>query len=255
MPIVRRVGKSMDFARSKSISHFAPRHLEKQDSAKPHHNPKDHSDIGPTKHPLAKRVEEIRALKNKSLSTHEAPKSFDQTKNLVISAAIEKMPPKRQAHKQNIFKKYKKFFNVTTISLSTLVIIGCLILFYLPTVSLHIAGARANIDASYPEYHPDGYKFKGPVSFKSGQVSITFTANTGNTKFTINQTKSSWDSSAVRDMVNIDSKGEFIATEEKGLTVYTYSGNAAWVNGGILFTINGDAPLSGDQIRRIAVSL
>jgi hypothetical protein len=47
----------------------------------------------------------------------------------------------------------------------------------------------------------------------------------------------------------------YITYNERGLTIYTYNSNAAWVNNGVLYTIDGDAPLSSDQIRRIATSL
>jgi hypothetical protein len=42
---------------------------------------------------------------------------------------------------------------------------------------------------------------------------------------------------------------------ERGLTVYTYGSKAAWVNGGILYTLNGNAPLNSDQILKIASSM
>ena len=125
----------------------------------------------------------------------------------------------------------------------------------MPSLSVRIASIQAGISATYPEYSPNGYSLNGPVQFSDNEVVINFRANTGNTKFVIKQSKSSWDSSAVKNKVSNDSKGEFITTEEKGLTIYTYNGNASWVNGGILYAITGDAPLSGDQIRRIATSL
>ena len=95
------------------------------------------------------------------------------------------------------------------------------------------------------------------MTFSDGEVIINFAANTGSTKFTITQKKSLLDSSAVlNDIVRKEVGGQYNTSQAGGLTVYTFNGgNAAWVNAGILYTIKGDAPLSGEQIRRIATSL
>lgn len=61
--------------------------------------------------------------------------------------------------------------------------------------------------------------------------------------------------SAVKAKAEQDASGEVTTTSERGLTIFTYKNNAIWVNGGILYSISGDASLSGDQIRQIATSL
>lgn len=125
----------------------------------------------------------------------------------------------------------------------------------IPSLSVKVASIQSGINASYPEFLPDGYSSDGPVTYDNDTVIINFHANTGNTKFTIKQTKSPLDSTAVKEKVEKSSKGQFLVKEERGLTIFTYNGNGMWVNGGILYTITGDAPLSSDQIRRIAISL
>jgi len=144
-------------------------------------------------------------------------------------------------------------------------VIGCLVLLllgfylaylFLPSLSVQIASTRAGIRATYPEYHPDGYGLKGPVTYKDNTVVVEFVASSGKTSFRIIQTKSSWDSTAVLENLVKEKVGnDYITTQERGLTIYVYSGNAAWVNGGILYTIEGNAPLSSEQIQRVAASL
>lgn len=125
-----------------------------------------------------------------------------------------------------------------------------------PNLSVRVAAAQAGIDASYPGYRPDGYRLNGPVAYSEGQVRMQFAANTGSTNFTLNQSKSSWDSSALlENFIKKESKDEYSTSQEKGITIYNYGNNAAWVSGGILYTIEGDAPLSPDQIRKIATSV
>ncbi|MEI7689717.1 MAG: hypothetical protein WCI79_01980 [Candidatus Saccharibacteria bacterium] len=240
--LMRKAGRSMDIARSKSVARFAaqPKPVTPAPS-QPH--------IAPSRHPIARKVDAIRQQQQRS----QAPQTLKQIKESAIADAMQKTVP--AADKKGFFKRNLKFINIFSISLAVLIIVGCVVYLNMPNISVRIASAQAGIDAKFPEYHPDGYSVNGPVAYNNGEVTINFRANTGDANFKIKQTKSTWDSSAVRNKVNKDSGGEFITTEEKGLTIYTYNGNAAWVNGGILYTVDGNAPLSGDQIRRIATSL
>jgi len=242
--------RSMDIARSKDVSHFA-----KKLASSPLKVAQRTPDIKPVKHPLATKVEKKRSLsKNVAIKqqqpVHKSPKTI---KDEAIAEALKK--PAVKPEKKNIFKRHPKIFNIFSVGAVLLLIAGYFTYTNMPSLSVRVASAQAGIKATYPEYKPDGYSLNGPVAYSDGEVTINFRANTGNSEFVIEQSKSSWDSSAVKNKVEKDSKGQFITTEERGLTVYTYGGNASWVNGGILYTISGDAPLSGDQIRRIAASL
>ena len=100
------------------------------------------------------------------------------------------------------------------------------------------------------------YSLSGPVAYRQGNVSMKFAANAGPQSFTISQSKSGWDSSAVRENYIAPKVGDNYTTNSvDGLTIYTYQGNAAWVNKGILYTITGNAPLSTEQIEHIATSI
>jgi hypothetical protein len=249
--LVRKVGRSMDIARSKSISHFAQHTLltpAKQTTAK--QNP----DVGPVKHPLATKVEKARSSITAPTAKTIATKPAKLIKEEAIAEALKK--PSEKPNKPNIFKRHAKFISTFGASIILLAIIGYSTYFFIPSISVRVASAQAGINATYPEYHPDGYSLNGPVSYSDGEVTINFHANTGSTKFAIKQSKSSWDSTALKNEVDKDSNSMVInTTEEHGLTIYTYNNTVTWVNGGILYTITGDAPLSSDQIRRIATSL
>ncbi|MBI3889698.1 DUF4367 domain-containing protein [Candidatus Saccharibacteria bacterium] len=250
-PLIRKVGRSMDIARSKSVAHFAPRpsvEPVKATVAKPM------ASVGPQKHPIAARVESIRAMAPKPVAA--AAKSAKDIKEQAIAEAFKKLS-EHEKEQKNLHKRNSKMIKRITLIVGVIlaILIGYFIYVNMPILSVRVASASAGINASFPQYQPDGYSLSGPVAYSDGQVTRTLHANTGNSKFIIKQARSSWDSSALKNQVNTDSNGEFITTEERGLTIYTYNGNAAWVNGGILYTITGDAPLSGDQIRRIATSL
>lgn len=244
MALARKVGHTMDVARSKSISHFISR---------PAAPPKKQGtpDIGPTKHPILARIEKAR-VSGKPIV--KKPEPAATIKNEAIPAGLKRLDDK-PANVDSPIKKQHKILNITTAVISLMVIVGYLIYLYLPSFSVRIASTQAGINATYPEYRPDGYSIDGPVAYKDGEVTINFHSNTGDSKFVIKQSKSSLDSSAVKLIAEKASKGEISTTSERGLTIFSYENNAMWVNGGILYAITGDAPLSSDQIRRIAVSL
>lgn len=251
-PLVRKIGQSMDIARSKSISHFnGPRNIHQLKSQVAKIKP----DLQPIKHPMVAKVEHIRSLKKQSVSTPEAPKTSKTIKEEAITEALKKASEVKTPKKPGFFKRNHKFINIVSISLLLIIAIGYITYLNMPNLSVIVASKQAGINAKFPDYQPDGYSVQGPISYQNGEVTIDFRANTGNNGFVIKQSKSSWDSSAVKNMVDKDSKGEFITTEERGLTIFTYDGNAAWVNGGILYTIKGNATLSSDQVRKIATGL
>jgi len=250
MPI-RKIGQNMDIARSKSVAHFAPRPnpvTTKMTTAK------KLMDIGPTKHPIAAKVEALRSVSKNVPTKPSANKSSKDLKEEAIAEAINKASVKPKKPKK-FLKRNARYFNIFSISFVLLILVGYLTYLYMPSISVRIASAQAGIDATFPEYQPGGYSIDGPVTYTNSEVTINFHANTGNSKFVIKQSRSSWDSSAVKLMVDKESNSETSETKESGLTIYTYENNAAWVNGGILYEITGDAPLSGEQIRHIATSL
>ncbi len=256
----RRVGRSMDIARSKHVTHFVP-HTTTPQPTKPVTPQKPSLDISPTRHPLAARVEAIRnkAQTQATVASQAIAKSAKTIKEEAIAEALSRISEEKVKQANNLKRQSKKIRKISIIvGIILLIIFGFIVYFNMPSLSVSIANAQAGISATYPEYHPDGYSPSGPVTYSDGQVTINFHANTGDSKYTINQTKSPWDSSAVKNQVSKDAGNAVVNTfEERGLTIYTYGGNAAWVNGGILYNIafSGEAPLSVDQIRRIATSL
>ena len=251
--------RRMDFVRSKQITHFGPKKTpDSTPVLKPVQPPtrKINSDIAPTRHPLASRVDGIREQAKIMRAQMNIAKPAQVIKNEAIAKAMEKPVPAEKPEKKGFFKSKRKFFNIFAASCVLVVLLGFLMYINMPNLSVHLASARSGINATFPEYKPDGYSLSGPVSYSDGQVTIKFHANTGKAQFSIIQSKSSWDSTAVKNMViKKADENTVVTTEERGLTIFTYDGNAAWVNGGILYTIDGNAPLSNDQLRRIATSL
>ncbi len=113
---------------------------------------------------------------------------------------------------------------------------------------------QAGIDIAYPSYQPQGYEIKGLISNKDGAVAIAYNNKSG--EYHVNQQKSSWDSVAViSNYIKPNWGDNYTIIKDHGLLIYVNEGKAAWVNGGIFYTIDGSAPLTDAQLRDIAISL
>ena len=123
-------------------------------------------------------------------------------------------------------------------------------------MSIRVAAANAGIDATLPRYQPDGFRIQGPIAYSDGQVTVNYQQNKGKDSYSLTQQNSDWDPSAALDnYVEPEAKKDYQIHSIQGLTVYTYDTKAVWVNGGILHVIDGNAPLAGQVVERIAVSM
>ena len=158
--------------------------------------------------------------------------------------------------KDSRIKRHPKLISIASASLAVLMLAGYFTYINIPPISVRVAAAQAGIAAHYPSYTPSGYSLQGPVAYSNGQVSMKFASNVSTQGFTVSQQKSNWNSSTLKEnYVEKSSNGSYETYVDNGLTIYTYPKGAAWMNDGILHTIEGNTNLSSSQIRRIAVSL
>lgn len=225
--------------KSPQINRFAPRAAASQHRV---------MDIAPAPHPIAVKAQAAVNAKKMPAETKPA----QTIKEAIMQEAIANTTKQTKQHKRSF---RPRIASIVTASFALFILGGYLTYLNMPSLSVRVAAAAAGIDASYPNYRPDGYQLSGPVVYDKGQVRLDFAANAGPQNFTIKQTKSDWDSAAVLDKYVDPKAGSDYATySERGLTIYTFDGGVAWVNGGILYTIEGNAPLSNEQVRRLATS-
>lgn len=236
-------GVHMDIARHNNVARFAP-HPVAVATAKKAEIP----DVKPrTNTVVAKALSRSAPAKTVELT----PK---QIKDQAIASAMAK--PSAKQPKQRKAIQWSRRFTIMTAVFVILILGAFLTYTNLPNLSVGFASAQAGIRATYPEYRPDGFTLEQPVTYRDGEVTLRFVSNSGTGDYTITQTRSSWDSSAVLDNVVRKNAGDnYITTQERGLTIYSYDSSVVWVNGSILYTIKSTAPLSGEQIRHIATSL
>lgn len=240
--------KLMDVARPRhtQVAKFAPHPVGALEPAAP-----KSIDIGPVTHPHVAKAHAKSLAKEQALTKSI---TASEVKDQAVKTAVANTH--KQAPLKNKFRPRQRIIAVLSAVLAVVLLGGYVTYLNMPALSVRVAAAQAGIDANYPDYRPDGYALNGPVTYSDGKVSMNFKANAGNQDFTLNQSKSGWDSQALLDNYIAPHAGsDYIPYTERGLTIYTYGDNAAWVNGGILYTIEGNAPLSSSQMRRIATSL
>lgn len=211
-------------------------------------------DLPAMPHPTVTRAHEAQAAK-KAAPEKQLP-SASAIKQSAIQAALDAAPAQNNKQHKHGTTHRQRLAGVFAGCAALVLFAGYLTYLNVPNISVRVAAAQAGINASYPGYHPDGYKLNGPVAYSDGQVQIKFAANTGDNSFTLKQSRSTWDSSALlENYVKQKAGDEYSISQEKGITIYNYDNSAAWVSGGILYTVDGNAPLSPDQIRKIATSV
>ncbi|MFY9228531.1 MAG: hypothetical protein WAO28_04390 [Candidatus Microsaccharimonas sp.] len=236
-------GVHMDIARHGNVTRFAPHPVAVAAPKKA-----EVPDVKPRTNPIvAKALSRSAPAKVVELT----PK---QIKDQAIASALAKPSAKQPTSRKGI--QWSRRFTIMTASFVILILGAFLTYTNLPSLSVGFASSQAGIRATYPEYRPDGFSLEQPISYRDGEVTLRFVSNSGTGDYAITQTRSSWDSSAVLDNVVRKNAGDnYITTQERGLTIYSYDSTVVWVNGSILYTIKSTAPLSGEQIRRIATSL
>ena len=182
-------------------------------------------------------------------------KTAHQLKNEAIEKALSnEIISNKKARRRQKKGGALRWLNTFSVGFAVMLLGGYLTYLSMPNISIKMAAVQSGIDAKYPGYKPDGYALNGPIKFKSGEVSMKYAYADGSSGYTITQQKSGWNSSAVKEFFSEKHKNPN-TTMIDGLTIYSGGKEAAWVNGGILYQISGDANLSSSQIEKIATSL
>ena len=198
-------------------------------------------------------------VKTPAIIPQKIEKPVVKTAKELKNEAIEKALSNEIASNKKTRRHQKKggalrLLNTFSVGFAVMLLGGYLTYLSMPNISIKMAAVQSGIDAKYPGYKPDGYALNGPIKFKSGEVTMRYAYADGSSAYTITQQKSNWNSSAVKESFSEKHKSPN-TTMIDGLTIYSGGKEAAWVNGGILYQISGDANLSSDQIQKIAASL
>jgi hypothetical protein len=216
-------------------------------------------DAEPSIHPAVAKALANTNRQSVAQSSNASPQqSSKELKEALIKerlAEVETTGQGKKKEKRSLFARQPKLTTILTTSLAILLLGGYLTFINLPNISMRVASTRAGISANFPSYKPDGYSFQGPITYAPGEVAINFKSNTNNTSFTLKQQNSNWDSQAVLDNFVNKHTDNYLTYQEQGLTIYSFDNKAAWTNGGLLYSLEGNAQLSSEQILRLATSM
>ena len=216
------------------------------------------NDIGPMPHKVAVNVQKKQQLQRSVHAPNVAIKPSQIIKQEAVQTALDNSVPRARKQQQHAKRQSgrRRFASFATAAFALVLLSGYLTYLNMPAISTRVAAAQSGVNASYPGYQPTGYSLNGPIAYQQGSVSMKFAANAGPHSYTLTQSDSDWDSSAVLEKsVNPNSGKNYTTTTVSGLTIYRYADVSTWVNNGILYTITGDASLSNDQVQHIATSL
>lgn len=192
---------------------------------------------------------------------HQPAQHVVATKPAVASAQTTKpqtnmVAPAKPKRTKRLAAHKPKFAAIAAGAAAVLVLASYFTYLNVPNVALRIAASRAGMDASVPDFQPPGYAFAGPASYGKGQLTLKYDSNSDDRSFNIVERESSWDSQSLLDNYVDRQHDQYLTFQERGLTVYVYKGNqASWVDGGVWYTIEGDAALNTEQLLKIAGSL
>ena len=248
----KRTRRVQDIRRSSNIAHFAKATTTTKPSVK-HPAPPETPDIAPTTNQLEQTARQRQAIIKQQQTRSVLPSQV--IKQQAIQEATDKMLTRQQRKEVKPTKNpslWRRLVSVGSTAIAVLLLGAYFTYINMPALSTRIAASQA----SYPNYQPSGYSLNGPVAYQQGSVIMKFAANGSNENFTLAQTRSEWDSSAVlENYIKPKSHDKYTTTAANGLTIYSYGTHAAWVNAGILYTVDGNAELAPEQIQKIAASL
>jgi hypothetical protein len=191
------------------------------------------------------------------IPVHAVPAAVEhrpKTHSDIFEAAIARADSHKQPKHKGPRPAHRRLINTMAIVGAFLVIGGFVTYLNIPNIQLHVASIQAGFKADLPNYKPTGYALHGGVKRTGNTVSMRFTS--GENNYTVTEQPSDWNSQTLVENTLALSGDKHKTIEAGGRTVYIYdNNNAVWVNGGVRYDINANAPLTTDDISKLATSL
>jgi hypothetical protein len=210
------------------------------------------------KHTVGAAPAEAPPMKHHQAASHAAGAgSF--SKALENAQSHRQEPLKTQKLRHRTAKKLgvsTRLVSITSVALVVVLLTGFVAYQNVPNISMRLASANAGFHAGLPGYTPGGFGLNGPIKSSPGVVTVSFHSRTDDRSYSVTQKPSGWTSETLRSNF-FSSTDTPVAFQDKGKTVYIYGNgsSAAWVNGGTLYQVSGNANLNSDQVLSIADSL
>jgi hypothetical protein len=160
-----------------------------------------------------------------------------------------------QQQAPRLHRKKQKMASVFAGVAAFLILGGFIAYLNLPGIEMQFASMKVGFRAELPEYAPTGYAMAGGIrSDGDGQISVSY--RSGDSAYTIRQQQSDWNSQTLLESYVTANASDHQTIQSQGRTIYIYNGNnATWVDGGVRYNINGNAPLTANDIVKVASSM
>ena len=251
--VEQRHKRANNIARSNLISRFSPNDPEpllvtKTVSLRVKSRPKEHIS-GHNNTPIADSLE----------TEPKTSVSEDIFTAALGRATSHQKPTLKKGRKHRVAKKLGISARAANIVVSVAIVValgGFIAYQNVPNIAMHMAVAKAGVNAALPGYKPSGFAISRQIQATPGQVVINFHSNSDSRNFSITQTASDWNSQTLLDnYVALNDQQYQRLSQDNGKTIYIYGDTSAtWVDGGIWYNITGKSSLSNDQLLKIANS-
>lgn len=171
----------------------------------------------------------------------------------IFEAAIENAKSHELPKLAKRNSKKQKIIAIASAFGAVVLLVGFITYLNMSNIEIKIASVRAGFSAQLPSYSPTGYALSGGINAQNGVVATTY--KSGDSTYTLQQQTSNWDSQTLYNDVVATSGEKQQTIQSQGRTVYIYGNNAAWVNGGVLYSLKTDGNINADQITAIAASI
>lgn len=131
---------------------------------------------------------------------------------------------------------------------------GFLAYLNMPGIEMRFASMKVGFSAQLPSYKPTGYALDNGIKTDGKRISVSF--RSGDSSYTVVQQASDWNSQTLLDNYVTLNAASHQTIQSQGRTIYIWDGNkAAWVDGGVRYEITGNAPLTAEDIVKLATSI
>lgn len=218
----------------------------------------------PPAEPAGLKISAKASYRDAAVSQPRLPSMVSSVSHKKLEQMLDEALLKADAHKtmmgqyrpaSKLFKRVPKWLSFSVAAVVILAAAFWLVWQNLPSVAVHVAAARAHVNAVLPTYTPDGFGLAGRINYDPGTVTMQF-KDKSSRSFSLTQKASDLNSAAIPDTM-LKNDPSVQTSMIGGTTVYIYGdhNDATWVNHGVLYNLNNSADLPADQVLKIVQGL
>ncbi len=251
-----RAIRAVAASKSTHIRRFQPQRSTVQPAANPHPHQTSDANLAAIRSALSATSAQPAAAPALSPSApHTAGTQTERPETDIFEAAIAHATSHEQPAHAHAKRSRRARVNMLAGVVALVILGGFITYLNLPGIEMRVASVRVGFHAELPSYKPTGYALQGGVNTSSdGKVTVSF--RSGDSGYTISQQPSNWNSQTLLENYVTATASNHQTITSQGRTIYLYNGNnATWVDGGVRYEISGNAPLSANDIVKLATSI